>query len=223
MNLAHYDFENIFSVVPGRINVLVVENEEYFFRYASELSQQIAGGEGNFCLSDGEEILPLSKAGALFHDYLSLQVNEKKFSAKLYRMLQEVAEQRCLLEYQQLCSLFSAFFARLNAESDCPLDYEEDCGIEALLKAFGVCIEQGNSLLERLLLSVRAYHLFARTRCFFFIQLKSVLSPDQIARFYHEAELMETPLFLLENVQKPRLRDEIVTVIDRDLCEFVIR
>ena len=223
MNLAHYDFENVFEIAPGRINVLVVENEEYFFRYVSELLQQMEGGDGNFCLSEGEEILSLSKAGTLFHDYLSLQVNEKKFSAKLYRMLQEVAEQCCLAEYQQLCTLFSAFFAKLNAESDCPLDYEEDCGIEVLLKAFGVCIEAGDSLLERLLLSIRVYRMFARTRCFFFVHLKSVLSPEQLARFYHEAELMEIPLFLLENVQKPRLRDEIITVIDRDLCEFVIK
>lgn len=223
MKLAHYDIESVFDVVPGRPNVLVVENEAHFFGYSAELFGQIAGGEGNFCLSEGEAILPLSKAGVLFHDYLSLQVNEKRFSAKLYRMLQEAAERSCLPEYQQLCNSFSAFFAKLNAEADCPLDYEEDCGMESLFKAFGVCLEAGESLTERLLLSMRAHRLFARTRCFFFVGLKGVLSPEQLAQFYYEAELQEMPLFLLENVQKSPLAGEIVTVIDRDLCEFVVK
>lgn len=32
---------------------------------------------------------------------------------------------------------------------------------------------------------------------------------------------MDVGIFLLENVQKPKLKGEIVTIIDRDLCEIV--
>ncbi len=223
MKLAHYDLESVFSISPGRVNVLVVEDELQFFRYGTELIGQIAGADGNFCLSEEDETLPLSKAGAIIHDFFSWQGNERKSSAKLYRMLQEIAGQHCLTEYQELCAAFASFFAKLNSISDCPLDYEEDCGMEGLFKAFGVCLEAGETILEKLLFFIRAQRVFARTRCFFFIGLKTVLSERQLAQFYHEAELMEVPLFLLENVQKPCLESEIVTVIDRDLCEFVVK
>ena len=221
MRLAHYDFETVFEISPDRVNVLVVESEEHYFQYCAELSAQIAGGEGNFCLSEGEAILPLSKAGLLTSDYLSLQVNEKKFTTKPYRSLQEVAERSCLQELQQLSTVFADFFVKLNAQSDCPLDYDAECGLEPILKAFGVCFEEGASLLENIVLYMRAHSVFVRTRCFFWVGLKSVLSERQLAQLYHEAELLEVNLFLLENVQKPRLSEEIVTVIDRDLCEFI--
>lgn len=221
MKLAHFDFENTFEIEAGRINVLVVESEEKFFGYCAELFGQIGGASGNFCLSDREEMLSLSQRGAVIYDYFDLRFNERKFQSKLYRELQAVAEQNFLREYQQLREVLSDFLAKLNAESECPIDYNEDSGMTELFKSFGVCIQQEETLLDNLLLYMRVCEAFFGIKCFFLFNLKTVLTERQLLDFYHETELMDVGIFLLENVQKPKLKGEIVTIIDRDLCEIV--
>lgn len=222
MKFVHFDLDTVFDVVPETVNVLVVEPEDLFFRYCRELAEQMNGNPGNYCLSEGETVLPLSKAAVLVKDYLALNVGEKKFSAKLYRSLQEIAERHFLREYQKITELLADFFVKLNAESDCPITYDNDGGISALLKSFDVHIaDDDDTLLERLLLFIHANVMFFNTRCFFFINLKTVLSEDSLLKLYHELKLREICIFLLENTQKPKLSGEQHIIIDRDLCEIL--
>ena len=44
-----------------KVNILIIEPEDRFFDYCSELSGQIAGGEGNFILSQGDMGLPVGR------------------------------------------------------------------------------------------------------------------------------------------------------------------
>lgn len=109
MKLAHYDFENLFEISSDRVNVLVVEPENIFFDYCRELSGQIAGEQGNFCLSEGEELLRLDKVGAFVWDYFSLQSNDKKllqnYISLCNRSLKRISfENTCkFLNYLQTC------------------------------------------------------------------------------------------------------------------------
>lgn len=221
MKLAHYDFENVFEITPDKVNVLIVEPEDYFFNYCRELLGQTEGEEGNFCLSDGDVILRLEKSSVFVWDYMSLQYNDKRITTKLYSSLQEIAENNFLKEYQNICVMFADFFSKLNSESDCPINYDEEGGMTALFKAFNVHIEEDNGLLEKLISYVRLNVAFFKTKCFFFANLKTVLTEKALLAFYHEMQLNDVCIFLIENIQKPKLSCEVITVIDRDLCEIL--
>ncbi len=91
----------------------------------------------------------------------------------------------------------------------------------ALFKAFDVHIEEENGLLEKLISYVRLNVAFFKTKCFFFANLKTVLTEKALLSFYHEMQLNDVCIFLLENTQKPKLPCEVVTIIDRDLCEIL--
>lgn len=121
----------------------------------------------------------------------------------------------------QILELFANLLSKLNAESDCPISYDEEAGLTALFKSFDVKIEQESGLLEKLILFVRLQTTFFKTKCFFFANLKTVLTEDALTSFYHEMQLNEVCIFLLENTQKPKSPSEIVTIIDRDLCEII--
>lgn len=221
MKLAHFDFETVFDLTSNAVNVLVIESEEHFFRYYRELFSQINGEEGGFCLSEGENILKLSKTAICVDHYMSLQINDKRYLTKLYSALQQITETNFLRDYQQLCEAAADFFAKLNAESDCPLTYDDEGGVVSLLKAFDVHIEEESSLLEELLLWIRFYANFLHTKCFFFVNLKTVLPASSLSALYHEAALNDVCLFLLENTQREKLEMEVITILDRDLCEFL--
>ena len=222
MKLSHCELETLFDLSPGNIHVLVVESETQFLKYCTELWEQTQGESGRFCLSEEERMLPLERHALLLSDYFSFFTDDKKFSGKLYRSLQEIAESHFLNEYQSLCEQMADFFAKLNAESDCPIEYDAEGGMTALFKAFGVGISRQQSFLENLLLYLRAQARFLKIRCFFFVNLKTVLSDNDLKLFYRETELNELCLFLLENTQKPKLKGETVTLIDRDLCEILV-
>ena len=121
-------------------------------------------------------MLSLSQRGAVIYDYFDLRFNERRFQSKLYRELQAVAEQNFLREYQQLREVLSDFLAKLNAESECPIDYNEDSGMTELFKSFGVCIQQEETLLGNLLLYMRVCEAFFGIKCFFLFNLKTVLT-----------------------------------------------
>lgn len=54
-----------------------------------------------------------------------------------------------------------------------------------------------------------------------FYESKKVLSAEELTALYHEAALDDVCLFLLENTQREKLPAEVVTIIDRDLCEIL--
>lgn len=90
-----------------------------------------------------------------------------------------------------------------------------------LFKALGVRIAEEETFLQNILLYLRTACLFFKTKCFFFMNLKTVLTESELLALYHEVELNEICIFLLENSQKSKQRGEIVTIIDRDLCEII--
>lgn len=221
MKLANFDFDCPFLLTPERVNVLVVEKPSQFFHYCSMLCRQVAGEDGAFVLSNGDKDLPLSKHTVVLCDFFSLQPNEKKANTKLHAALQQLVQENFLQEYQDLCCAFSSFFEKLNSESDCPLQYDGDDCLGALFKAFGVCFAEEDDFLQRLLLTMRIAVQFFKTKCFFLVNIKTLLEESQLKLLYHEAQLNEFCLFLLENTQRTKLEGEYVTIIDTDLCEIV--
>lgn len=172
-------------------------------------------------LSENDEILDISKCSAFTESYLPFQINDKKVSSKLYSALRDIAETNFLQDYRSICVQISSFISKLNAESDCPISCEEEIDMTALFKVLGVNIESGDTLLEKLLMYIRVKSCFLGIRCFFFVNLKTFLTAKELEMFYHEAELMEICIFLLENTFKPKLACERVVIIDNDLCEIL--
>lgn len=168
MKLAHFDFENVFELSPGIVNVLVIEPENYFYKYCSEIQRQINGGEGCFVLSENDEILNLSKCAVFAESYLSFQVNERKVSSKLYLSLAEIAETKFLQDYRNICQQILEFLMRLNAESECPICFGDEVDMSLLFKMFGVDIEVGDTFLEKLLAFMRVQSILCGMQCFFF-------------------------------------------------------
>ena len=221
MKLVHYDFENSFDISVGKVNILVIEAEEYFRKYIYEMFRQIHGESGNFVLSDGEQILDLGKHAAVIESYACLSVDDRKTSSKLYDSLNKIIESDLFVEYQNLRGNILSFLTRLNAESDCSLSFDDESDAEGLFKAFNLHIEEEQSLLEKVLVYMRVRLVYFKINCFFFVNLKTVLSQKELLRLYHEAELMEVCLFLFENTFKAKLDSESVIIIDRDLCEIL--
>jgi CRISPR-associated protein Csn2 len=223
MTLSHYDFENIFELNSNIVNVLIVEREDYFFKYCTELNTQINGGDGNFCLFNGDSKLSLAKTSIIFTDLINVALNDKKVTTKLFAYLTDIANTKFIEEIARLRTLWADIFAKLNVESDCRLDYDGGEDLPSLFKAFGVKIaDDDDGLLEKLVSYINVSSSLMKIKNFFFVNLKSFLSEEQLKKLYYETQLNEVNLFLLESCEKQALENEKIIIIDKDLCEIVV-
>lgn len=98
----------------------------------------------------------------------------------------------------------------------CKLEYK-------LIKAFGVHWQEDyDDVVERLSSYLKCFSSILKIRCFVFFNLKTFLDDEQLVNLYHEAMLDEICLLLVESTVRDKLPDEKITVIDKDLAEFVV-
>lgn len=222
MILCHEDFENIFEIRPGQVNVLIIENENLFYRYCLELHQQTEGEDGRFFLSEGEKSISLSKYAMLIDSYLDFNFNEKKILTKLTQQLKSTASEKYYFEVTEIAQLWGSLFEKLSLESCCNLEYSTDDTLSLLFKGFDIKIDMDSfdSLLDELISYMRVWSEIMGIKCFFFVNLKSYFTPQELCIFYHDCSLHEYCIFLIENQTKPSIEGEINLLIDRDLCEI---
>ena len=222
MKFSHYDFETEFTLSSDKVNVLVIEDEEKFYSYCSELKSQISLGEGGFCLFEDEKSLSFAKCAYVIDNYFDGHLNDKKTVGKLHQALQEEIETNFPDDCFALKQSFQIVFDKLDVIADCPIEYNDDELIGKLLKCFDVKLTENSDLLEFLLARIKTQVTFFNVKCVFFIYLKTVLSSKQLSELYHELQLEEVSAFLLENTLKEKLNGEYIVVIDRDLCEILV-
>jgi CRISPR type II-A-associated protein Csn2 len=207
----------------GLVNVLIIEREDYFFKYCTEINRQIEGLDGNFCLYNNDDKLSLPKTSVFFTDFFNINLNDKKILTKLFSYLSDLVNNKLVVEITQLRSLWLDIFCKLNAESDCQLDYDGGEDLPTLFKAFGVKVaDDDESLLNKLVAFINIFSSLVKIKNFFFVNLKCFLNADELLKLYHEAQLNEVNLFLLESFEKDHLKDEKIVIIDKDLCEIVV-
>lgn len=61
MKIVKEQFECPIELEEGRVAVLILENQEKFTDFVSELKEQLSDNDSGWILSDNGEILPFSK------------------------------------------------------------------------------------------------------------------------------------------------------------------
>ncbi len=221
MTLSHIDFQTVFDL--DDINVLVVECAKTFTKYCKEISSSIQEEGGNFCLFDRGKSLKMGKYCILVSDVLSLEMESKKITNKLFIDLKNLVEMEYAVQWYKLKTEIYQFLSNLNSNSLYPLEYDEENDISALLKAFNVrLLEEEDSLLERLVSYVKIGARYLGIKQYFFVNLKCFLSDEDLLLLYKEIMLENVGIFLLENTLREKLEGEKILVIDKDLCEILV-
>lgn len=183
---------------------------------------QTDGDSGNFCLSDGERILPISKHCCMIADFIAFDGNDKRFANKLIQHIQTLLQSNLQTSYYEALGRMAALLDCVQAETDFALDYDaEDCA-SGILKALRVRLSDDGTLLEQLVNFMRASAELLQIRHFVFVSLKSLLNDQDLALLYRQARLEEWSLLLIEQVAKPKIESERHYILDRDLCEIVV-
>ncbi len=220
--LSHFDLELPIELSSEKVNVLVYEDPEKFYRYSRELIKQSDGEDGGFSIYDGNKEIGFKQVKVVY-DYYNISLNEKKMQTALFSCLQKIVDEKLLTEFSSLQESIFRFFDKLNSESEFPIDYSVDTTMQTIFKNFGLrwTEDDTDNLLSALVSFVQLFARVAKIKCFVFIGLKSYLSEEQLSVFYNEIALEDISLLLIENKCGNKLANEIVTVCDKDFCQFL--
>lgn len=89
LKLAYVDLSRPIELDYQKATEWVIESPELFVQYTQMLYQQMEGAEGEFILSENDEILDFSKQAEIILNPFGLDFNDRRIQKKLYSELQK--------------------------------------------------------------------------------------------------------------------------------------
>lgn len=220
MKLVYTGLEQQLVFQENKVNVLVIEQKELFRRMIQELDKQISGEEGGFVLSDNNKTMKIDKEICLILNPFALDINSRKALTGLYNELGKLGLNE--ENYLKTCSLkgqIAEYIYDLLNQVDYALKFQDDFNLQSLFKALEVEFEAGEeNFLEGLVYFMDVCSKFQKIKILAFVNLKTYLTNDDLQKFYKEAFYRKMHLLLLENSIEQELAEEVVCIVDDDLC-----
>lgn len=205
----------------NQINVLVVENAAALREMLLCLAAQCAGEEGDFVLSEGIQLLELSKNAVFVRDLFSLDFLSKRVTAKLD---QEAIEAGTDYEaaLREAVKILNEIAGKICASLDYDAVFSEMDSWEPLVRLLSFRVDLENlSFPERVLEFMKLQRRFFGKTLFVFYNLKALFSAQELELFYRSLLYEKLTVFLIEDMQRRTLKDlESTLIIDEDLCIF---
>ena len=207
------DFEekNIFS--------LIVENKRAYRKIIEDLVNNSNIEDGNIILSKNNKLIIPEKEIFVFSDYFNFDINKFVLN-KYYKELKNLSENEFLNETLEIKEILLGYINKLT-ENNYSLKFDDDLDISQILKAFSIKFEKSEELLLNLFEWVKILNEILGYEIFFFINLGSFLSNNELLEFSKFMLYNKYKVVFLENFYRNKLSDnDNLIVIDNDLCEI---
>ena len=219
ITLKHYNWEHTIKFNDGSITHLFIENPITYRDYVSELLLQINGEEGDFILSDTEE-LSIPKKLAILTDPINLQFDEKKINSKINKDLLSITSNSQTLERTSfsLISLLEQYASEIAEDYGYNIDYETP-DVSSILKllSFHIATEY-ESLADKILEWMNITHDILKIDNFILLNLQTYFSENEINQLCIEASSSKHNLLLIDQFNTYKKHN--VITIDSDNCEL---
>lgn len=193
----------------NEVQVITIENREYFSAFLQNLYNQSQGSEGDIILSEGEKILSLNKVAEIVWNPFSVDINNKKILGKLFQKLKTVSMEE---QYAEICELNAKvvhYLDDLNLKMPYPIQFRLELDVLDLYKIYGVQLDTEEiDMFERLLEYVKVLKSLCGVRLLVFINVKNYLSEMQIKELYKATFYYKINLLLVEAHQGKNLECE---------------
>ncbi len=213
-------FSSPFELEEEKISVLIIENKAYFRRILHDLFLQSSGLEGECLFFDNDKELKISKSAEIIIDFFHIDINQTKNLTKLYTALKsDYMGGENYGKYLDLSSNISSFMTELIADFEYDLIYDEQVDLAQFFKAIGLKFSlEEKDFLERLMDYLLLLSKYFQIKIFILVNLKSLLTDDELANFYKFLFYNKIVVLLIESQLKSKNGDEKVRIIDQDLC-----
>lgn len=207
------------EITENRVNVLVIEKPDVMAEVIDELYKQVGGEEGMFVLSENFNIMKFSKEVMLILEPFSVDVNDKKFIAKLHNQLKEYAVENMPMAMAQLGLQINGYVENVCRNLPYNTVYKVEYEPLSIFKLADVKFNvDATTLLEKIVEYIGLAGKLCGVRVVIFLNLKNFLSEQNLAQLYEYAFYNKINLILLEYRYCNKCENEDIIIIDKDRC-----
>jgi len=208
------------EIREDKIRTIVIENQHMFYNMISDIRSQLDGNNGKVVLSEDHTPLDMRKTADLLTQFVPFTVNQKELITKLYAALKKKAINEKMYQYtQEIYGYIGEFLYQLIEDEENELDITIPEDITGILKAFDVRFDDSElTLPEKLLEYMISTNEFKGERLFITVNLRSYLTDKETEELFQSLLLKKIHLMCIESADHPRLINEEVIIIDKDMC-----
>lgn len=223
INIAHVHLENSLILDPAHPMILIEENAHEFRTTVETLRDQLSGEEGDFAFSEGGKLIKAAERGIMITDIFGLEFSDRKLTSAIGKAAErnfEEGEQLPLLN--AINSEVREFIERVTYEFPFAVEFD-DLTVSDIFKAAGLrAAEHYGNFLEKLICYTSLISGLRPCSFIVFVNLRSVLSDEELHAFYEHMCGEKIALLLIESYKvRPLLSEERAVIITDDLCELV--
>ena len=216
-NIPFLGFEMMLT--QGSMSTVAIENPVDFRNVVEDLWRQSRGLPGSIIVSDGEMLISFQDNALGVFNPVDIDANNRRVLNKLYKELDENANNTLIIELADLQCKMLSFIEKLVETVPYDLAYDYEIDITDFLKGYNLKINQfSDSYIEHLIDYLRAYSRVCNLKVAIFINLKSYLKDDETAALQEFVQYENMSLLTIENIYKYKVKGENAWIIDKDRC-----
>lgn len=222
MKLISDFFENAFELKFKELNILVIENKQFFRRLIYDLKESVSGNESYFKIIENLEEKDLSKMSVFITDVFDININESKIINKIYNILieesngSELYDQKIKFEKE-----INKFIEELIFRFDYDLTYDH-IDYKNIFKGVNLHIEDNfQGLMEKLLEYIDISYKLLDKKIFFILNLNCYFNSDELEELKRYLCYNNVVVVLLQNRLDSEIqKSENIKIIDSDLDDI---
>lgn len=207
------------------INVIEIENKDYFYRVVSELNSMSMGNiveNIHFFDNDFKEINLYGKISVVF-DFFNFNLDSKKLQTLINKKINENLDAVQKTELSRVYEKVKKIYMPILNDLDLNLTINSEFDIEMLIKLLNVSIYLKDSIIDNLILMLDVEKLLKNNEIIVFINLKQYLDNNELLELY-KYSLYNNVRILLIDSQSYGIKNkfEKKLIVDQTLEEFLI-
>ena len=223
MIISHYPTGFSTEITEQWITTITIESPSAMASFIQDLKLALADDDSNLILYDSEIEIKLSKAAEIILDPWTLDFNSKRIKSKLYSLISDIVLDQFSDSFITVKSNLYKLVEDLSEHLPYTISYNTDLDAVSFVKFLDIKIEQcDNTITQRIVEYMKLNVSLCYVQVFFFINLKSYISSEDMKLIYKEAAYLHIVLVLIENVQREKLEGERGFIIDSDKCIIAI-
>ena len=219
MRLVNAEYGISLELDEIRATILVIEEKAMRLKIIEELYHQYLGEEGNFVLSDGDQVLKIPKSVDVLLNPFSIDCNNRKVIARLYQEIQNCGNEDFYSEKAKINSEILLLFDKMMLNVPYHITTAMDFDWVDLCKLYHVQLEKtGDTLLEQLMDYIRVMSQLCECKVFILLNFMMYLNDEERKHLYKFALYQKILLLFIEYFEPMLIADEKGCIIDKDGC-----
>ena len=218
MILVNPNYFDPISITEEYPETLVIEDNAYYRRIMIDLIEQSKSGQGDFVLSEENEILNFTSAVLVVTDLLQSDFSDRTLKTKLqqtiaYDFRADPAVASIREELYQFCF-------RICTDYSLPVSFRTDLTAIDLIKMMDFSLDLStSSWVDKILLFLEAERALLKKNLFLFSGLKDLMSQEEYTSLEKELKYRKYNVLMLEHREHVNIDDkDHLQIIDKDLC-----